>query len=259
MPDRLNGTPHLKEPHACTENERREFARLVRQGFASADERLEGRIRDAKSLAFHYGGDDELLAVAALKSPAEEYRDDVFRNAGVHVSSADYEHELGWVFVVPACRGNRIAETLCRRLVASVPGSCVFATTRPDNVSMIRILLALDFVRTGKPYPHRDEVLVLFLRSWSVSMASMNRHGIEDRRGALCGDVRDARFLRVWRGTWGGRPTTTTRGELQVRETLRALPEALREGATVIGYEDGERRVLKAGSDEMICLADDPG
>jgi hypothetical protein len=161
----LNGTAHFKEPDACTEEERRAFALLVRQGFASADERLDGRIRDAKSLAFYHGGDDELLAVAALKSPTEGYRDDVFRKAGVRISSADYEHELGWVFVVPAHRGDRIAETLCLRLVASVPGSCVFATTRLDNVAMIRILLALDFAQVGKPYPHRDEVLVLFLRS----------------------------------------------------------------------------------------------
>ncbi len=44
----------------------------------------------------------------------------------------------------------------------------------------------------------------------------------------------------------------------QVRETLRALPEALRTGATVIGYEDGERAILKTGSGDMICWADDP-
>jgi len=46
--------------------------------------------------------------------------------------------------------------------------------------------------------------------------------------------------------------------ELQIREALRALPEALREGATVIGFMDGESQVLTAGSGEMICWADDP-
>ena len=39
-----------------------------------------------------------------------------------------------------------------------------FATTRTDNVSMIRILHALDIARVGKPYPRRNEQLVLFLR-----------------------------------------------------------------------------------------------
>jgi len=46
--------------------------------------------------------------------------------------------------------------------------------------------------------------------------------------------------------------------DLQIRETLRALPEALREGATVMGFVDGESQVLRTGSGEMICWADDP-
>jgi hypothetical protein len=46
--------------------------------------------------------------------------------------------------------------------------------------------------------------------------------------------------------------------EQQIRETLRALPEALRDDATVIGYEDGERKTLRAGSNDIICRADDP-
>ncbi len=46
--------------------------------------------------------------------------------------------------------------------------------------------------------------------------------------------------------------------EQQIRETLRALPEALRNGATVIGYEGGERKTLRAGSTDIICWADDP-
>ena len=47
--------------------------------------------------------------------------------------------------------------------------------------------------------------------------------------------------------------------EEQIVETLRALPEALRDGATVIGYNQaGERVVLKKGTNDMICWADDP-
>ena len=107
-----------------------------------------------------------LAAVAALKAPKERYRDDVFKKAEARVSPADYKLELGWVFVVPAHRGNRIAENLCQLLLTRVPTSCVFATTRPDNISMIRILLALGFARAGKPYARRNEELVLFLRSW---------------------------------------------------------------------------------------------
>ena len=161
----MAGTAYFKEPIACTEAERREFACLVRQGFEVAAEGLESRIRDAKWLAFYYVAGDTLGAVAALKAPNERYRDDVFKKADAPVSSADYKLELGWVFVVPPHRGNRIAEGLCQLLLVRVPTSCVFATTRPNNISMIRILLALGFARAGKPYPRRNEELALFLRS----------------------------------------------------------------------------------------------
>lgn len=47
--------------------------------------------------------------------------------------------------------------------------------------------------------------------------------------------------------------------EEQIAETIRALPESLRDGATVIGYNQaGERVVLKKGTSDMICWADDP-
>lgn len=164
----MNGTAQFKEPIACTEGELGEFARLVRQGFEGSDEGLHGRIRDAKQLAFYCAAGDTLAAVAALKVPNGRYRDDVFTKADARVSPANYKLELGWVFVVPVHRGSRIAESLCQLLLARGPTSCIFATTRPNNISMIRILLALGFARAGKPYPRRNEELVLFLRSRST-------------------------------------------------------------------------------------------
>jgi RimJ/RimL family protein N-acetyltransferase len=161
----MNGTAHFKDPISCTEGERREFERLVRQGFEGSDEGLPGRIHDARSLAFYYAAGDTLGAIAGLKAPSQRYRDDVFKKADAAVSAADYELELGWVFVVPAHRGKRIAKSLCRRLLARVPASSVFATTRTDNSRMIRILVALGFTRVGKPYRRRNQELVLFLRS----------------------------------------------------------------------------------------------
>ncbi len=161
----MNVTAHLKEPSACTEEERRAFACLVRQGFDGSDDSLPVRIRDARRLAFYYAARDTLAAIAALKTPNQQYRDDVFKKAEAGVNAVDYQLELGWVFVVPAHRGNRIAESLCQLLMASVPTRCVFATTRTDNSSMTRILLALGFLRVGKPFLRRSEELVLFLRS----------------------------------------------------------------------------------------------
>ncbi len=167
----MNGTARLEEPIACTERERRAFARLVRQGFRGSDERLPGRIRNAKWLAFHYAVGDTLAAIAALKVPTARCRDEVFEKAEAGVSAADYQLELGWVFVLPGYRGKRVAARLCRELLARVPRSRVFATTRPSNTAMISILRALGFVRVGKPFPRRDEELLLFLRSRARSGA----------------------------------------------------------------------------------------
>jgi GNAT superfamily N-acetyltransferase len=161
----LNGTEYFKEPIACTEGERREFAHLVRQGFEGSDEGLHGRIRDAEWLAFHYAVGDTLAAIAGLKTPDGRYRHDLYEKADARVSPAEFKLELGWVFVVPVHRGHRIGESLCRLLLARVPASSVFATTRPNNDSMIRILLGRGFAPAGKPYPRRNEKLVLFLRS----------------------------------------------------------------------------------------------
>jgi len=160
----VSGTVRTKEPSACSEGERRAFARLVRQGFATANEGLESRVRDAKWLAFYYAPGGRLEAVAALKAPTERYREEIFRRADAPGNPSDYPIELGWVFVVPARRGNRVAESLCRQLVERVPACGVFATTRTDNASMMRILNALGFARAAAPYPWRNEELVLFLR-----------------------------------------------------------------------------------------------
>lgn len=47
---------------------------------------------------------------------------------------------------------------------------------------------------------------------------------------------------------------------LQIEESIRALPYSMRENATVIGFnQQGERVVLKNGTNDMTCWADSPG
>lgn len=154
----------LAVPSACSAAELADFARLVRQGFRGSDDTLEARIRGARCLAFHRADDGALAGIAGLKAPGLRYREEVFGKAGVRVDPAGHELELGWAYVVPAHRGRGVGSGLCRRLLARVPGAGVFATTRPDNLPMIRILRALGFERFGRPYPRRGETLSLLLR-----------------------------------------------------------------------------------------------
>ena len=58
-------------------------------------------------------------------------------------------------------------------------------------------------------------------------------------------------------------PTTATAQvpapEVQIAGAVSAAPEALRSGAAVLGYRNYHRLVtLREGSNEMVCLADDP-
>jgi hypothetical protein len=46
--------------------------------------------------------------------------------------------------------------------------------------------------------------------------------------------------------------------EQQIAEAVSPLADAMREGATVYGYQGGSLTTLRQGSNEMICLADDP-
>ena len=170
----MSETIHLREPADCTEEELRGFARLVLQGFPGA-QGLDRRIRDARQLAFTCSAPGRLAAVAALKVPSEAHRNGIFRQAAAPVSPAGYELDLGWVFVLPAHRGRRIAARLCRRLLASAPSARVFATTRTDNRVMRHILRSLGFRRTGRPYPRRDEELLLLLRPPHALMKASNR------------------------------------------------------------------------------------
>jgi len=160
----LNGNTFVRQPNTSTEEQRREFARLVRQGFKTSGVGLDNRICAAKCLAFHYPARDLLAAIAALKSPNDQYRHDVFSKAGSPESCADYKIELGWVYVEPAYRGNRIAAKLCEQLLSSATTDCVFATTRTNNALMSRILLTSGFANVGTPYMRRGERLRLYLR-----------------------------------------------------------------------------------------------
>jgi RimJ/RimL family protein N-acetyltransferase len=155
----------LKEPSACSESELAEFERLVRLGFEGSDDSLPARVRAANRLAFQFEPEAGAVAIAGLKQPRRKYTAEVFTKAGCDVAPDNWRLELGWVFVSPTHRGAGFGKALCEQLLRPVENQPVFATTRPDNSAMIRILESLGFERTGGPFPRRSRILVVYLRS----------------------------------------------------------------------------------------------
>ena len=45
----------------------------------------------------------------------------------------------------------------------------------------------------------------------------------------------------------------------RVAGALAAAPDSMRPGATVLAWEDGKTRVLRQGSNGLVCIADEPG
>ena len=160
----MNGQTYVRDPAHCADEERREFASVVRQGFNAVIETLPRRITAAKYLAFHRLPSGPMVAVAAIKSPPLPYREDVFLRAGIPRDPSIYDRELGWIYVMPEHRGFQIGRRLCERLVERSTTSRMFATTRVENARMIGILESLEFGRVGEPYQRRNEVLALYCR-----------------------------------------------------------------------------------------------
>jgi hypothetical protein len=63
----------------------------------------------------------------------------------------------------------------------------------------------------------------------------------------------------IWSGVCLAQAPVIPTKEVQISTAVLAAPEGLREKAMVYGYsEKGEFMVLRAGTNEMVCLADDP-
>jgi hypothetical protein len=59
--------------------------------------------------------------------------------------------------------------------------------------------------------------------------------------------------------TWQAMPAQIPTAEIQIRTAVLAAPEDKRDGAMVYGYsQKGEFIVLRKGTNEIVCLADDP-
>lgn len=140
----------LRDPGHCSDWELERFEELVRQGGEVQPQGLIGRIRQAAVLTFAFH-EDRLVAVAALKKPADGYRVGIFQKAGIAQLTSG-ALELGWVFVLPESRGQGLAGTVVAEALVASGAEDVFATTRADNHAMRKVLEGQRFVPTGQAY-----------------------------------------------------------------------------------------------------------
>jgi RimJ/RimL family protein N-acetyltransferase len=107
---------------------------------------------------------NQLIAIGAVKNPAESYVHKVSRSAKFDLNG--YGAELGWIYVAPEARGRQLATSISHALCNSHKGS-IFATTRCDNAGMQAILRKLDFKKVGLDYDsveHPGKQIELWVR-----------------------------------------------------------------------------------------------
>jgi len=160
-----NKTIVAQQPCLFTEDELQDFMAFVRAGGEVCDAVLERNVRNAKFLVFLRQGDCS-SGIAALKNPLPSYRQKISKQTGVLVGHSEFPFELGYIFVLPSARHQRISVDLTRAALSAAEGKGVFATSRTNNVYMHATLGKFGFVKSGCVYTSSkgNHDLQLFLR-----------------------------------------------------------------------------------------------
>ena len=154
----------VKAPAEFSDEELKDFTAFVLAGGEVMAQGLQGRVENVYALAFLRSGRG-LIGVAGLKRPSNRHRAEVSQGSGVPIPEAEFELEMGWIFVLPSARGGK-SLPLCTQLLLAAGVRSVFATTRAGNPAMHRTLAKLGFARVGQSWPSRegDDELLLFVR-----------------------------------------------------------------------------------------------
>lgn len=149
---------------ACTTDDLATFRQMVIEGGEVDPNTLPGLIEQALALAFARM-DSSLVGVGTIKRPYDAHRAKVFEKAKSLLNPSEFEFELGWFYVHPSARGNRLASKLVQALMPSLEGRAVYTTSRTDNDRMHASLKRAGFVQEGTPYPSKmnDQEIQLFI------------------------------------------------------------------------------------------------
>jgi GNAT superfamily N-acetyltransferase len=144
-----------KPPSNCSADELAQFEALVLEGGEVIPQGLSGRIKNAENLIF-VRDDTSCIAVGALKRPNENYRNGVFKKAGVPQLIDGYPFEIGWIYASPAARGKGVGRAILNAIIDIVGKSGCFATTRQNNKVMHHLFEQYSFCRLGNDYPSEN-------------------------------------------------------------------------------------------------------
>ena len=154
----------IASPNCIEQSEIDTFCKLVRSGGEVDSVGLEGRVKMAKALVF-LQEDKRPFGVAAIKQPNGNYTTKVFQKAGVPEYACKFQLELGWVVVEPEHQGKGYSYVLSDSAMTQAERKATFATTRLDNIPMLKTLERIGFRRYGDSWQGRNHRLVLYVKT----------------------------------------------------------------------------------------------
>jgi hypothetical protein len=137
-------------------NDLLEMERVVLEGGEVSPANVRDRLQQAALIAQLRDG-DAVLAVAAVKRPAQSYVERLGKRSSYPGLSGDFL-ELGYISVLPQHQNKKLGKLITAEIVkqvsAETPGLKLFATTRKDSV---RHILSLNgFHQEGSQWPSRE-------------------------------------------------------------------------------------------------------
>lgn len=153
-----------KKPSECSTQELEQFAKLVMAGGEVANG-LPARVQRAVSLVMLFSG-EELVGTAGLKRPEAGYQNKVFLKARTDKGPADFNFELGWVYIAPEHRNSKKAMPLIEAAMKASDEAPIFATARENNGAMHHLLKKVGFTLSGGSYASKQNAgqkIVLFV------------------------------------------------------------------------------------------------
>lgn len=141
-------------PKVCAAADLDAFKQMVIEGGEVEPGTLSSLLGQALALAFARV-DCAVVGVGAIKRPYDAHRAKVFAKAKSLLNPSTVEFELGWFYVHPSFRGNRLASKLVQALMPSLEGRAAYTTSRTDNDRMHASLKRVGFVSEGMPFPSK--------------------------------------------------------------------------------------------------------
>ena len=154
----------IKRPQDCTKSDIQQFEKLVVEGGQVNTDGLDKKILDCKLLGFCYAN-KELASIAAIKiKPVDQIRDIFKKTQSTKINKLP-KLELGYCFTNHHHRGKKFNSTLNDRILETVKGESVFATT--GNPIMIHYFESRGFDLIGKPYKGNFSPLIYLFVKYS--------------------------------------------------------------------------------------------